>query len=348
MPTELVSGAAGSAWHSSSGNRVAVVGAGSLGLYLGGRLALAGHSVTLVLRPDSPGTLPGLRAEGDETWQLPVGAEASPGRVGIQRLGDALAPVDQVIVAVKSQDLAAVAPHLAALGQAGSDFIFLQNGIPWWWGGAAGQRSDPAGVLARTLAPEQVVAAVVYHAVERLAPGHIRLRRVADDRYVLGWPGDSRGGAEPAARLKRLAATWCRAGIPTALAGVGQPTLRGVVWDKLSGNAAFNPLCALTGLDLDQACALPSTRATLLAAMTEVARVADADGVAGAVSPADRLARAERLKGARPSMLQDRLAGRPLEIDALVGAVLDIAADYDVPTPVLSTLHACLQGLAVR
>ncbi|WP_211091291.1 ketopantoate reductase family protein [Pseudothauera rhizosphaerae] len=296
------------------GKSIAVLGGGSLGLYLAGRLALAGHRVTVALRPGTPAPS-GIVAEGDEQWSAAV-EYADIGRLR--------GPYAQVIVAVKSHDLPPLLPALAALGDGATEYVFLQNGIPWWWRGIAGDGLPRA---------RQVVGVVVQHSAERTAPGRIRVRRTAGDRYLCGRPDGSVDAA-----LESLAADWRHAGIPAETT----PALRRQVWTKLMGNATLNPLSAITGATVGELATEPATRAVLLAGMAEIARLAERDGAGVDNTPEQRVARSAEVGGVRTSMLQDRLAGRPLETEALLAAPIAIAEEYGEAVPVLRTLYGCL------
>lgn len=298
--------------------RVLVVGGGSLGLYLAGRLSLAGRAVTVAQRAGSAAPEGGIVAEGDEQWQAPA--------VSFTSADELRGSYAQVIVAVKSHDLAPLLPTLSALGDAATEYVFLQNGIPWWWRHADGEGAAPA--LART------VAVVVHHAVERTAPGRIRVRRAGGERYICGRPLAAPGDAA----LQALVAGWHQAGIPAEHAD----DIRGEVWAKLMGNATLNPLSAITGATIGELATAPATRAVLLAGMGEIARIAAAEGSALPSTPEARVRRAEQVGAVRTSMLQDRLAGRRLETEALLAAPIALAERHGLAVPVLQTLLGCL------
>lgn len=302
----------------SEQQRVAVIGGGSLGLFLAGHLSLAGQAVTVAQRQGSRIPEGGIFAEGDEQWQAAEVRYAS--------LETLEGPFDQVIVAVKSHDLPDILPRLAALGTAQTPYVFLQNGVPWWW---RYQDGDISG--APRLA--QIVAAVVYHAVERTAPGRIKVRRVSGDRYLL-----ARTDGHSDAGLDRLVSQWQQAGIPTEV----PRDIRAEVWTKLMGNATFNPMSAITGAGMSDMAKNPRVRDTLLAGMEEISRIAAREGVAIQVNPAARIQRAEEVGNTRTSMLQDRLAGRRLELDALLAAPIALAELHHEPVPVLKSLLASL------
>jgi 2-dehydropantoate 2-reductase len=299
--------------------RIAIIGPGSLGLYLAGRLSLAGHLVEVAgRRPQSDWQ--GVTAQGDEHWQAT--------EVGHVTLDELRGPYDQLIVAVKSQDVAGVLPRLAALGGPATEYSFLQNGVPWWWDGEA-------ALAAAGLWNEQVNAVIVHHAVERLSAGTIQVRRTARDRYICGRPA---GGED--APLRSLVAGWLAAGVPAECSS----DIRSEMWAKLMGNATLNPLSAITGATVGAMATMPETRDVLLAGMAEIARIAEAEGCAVLSTPEARVARAAEVGPVRTSMLQDRIAGRPLELEALLERPIHIARRHGVAVPVLRTLLGCLRG----
>jgi len=297
---------------------IAVIGGGSLGLFLAGHLSLAGKAVTVAQRSSTPIPEGGIIAEGDEHWQAPA--------VQYATLESLQGPFQQIIVAVKSHDLPEILPRLSALGDANSQYVFLQNGVPWWWRYQDGQIAG-APPLA------QIVAAVVYHAVERTAPGRIQVRRVQGDRYAIA---RTQGGSDTA--LAALISQWQQAGIPTELSA----DIRRDLWTKLMGNATLNPMSAITGGGMSDMASNPRVRAVLLAGMAEISRIAAHEGSILQVSPEARVKRAEEVGNTRTSMLQDRLAGRRLELDALLAAPIALAEAHGEPVPVLRTLLGSL------
>ncbi|MEE4465658.1 ketopantoate reductase C-terminal domain-containing protein, partial [Azotobacter chroococcum] len=158
------------------------------------------------------------------------------------------------------------------------------------------------------------MALVVQHAVERTAPGRIRVRRTGSDRYIC-----ARVQGEPDAPA--LVALWQAAGIPAE----SSADIRREVWTKLMSNATLNPLSAITGATVGELARTPRTRAVLLAGMAEIFRLAERDGHPLSMTPELRVRRAEEVGGTRTSMLQDRLAGRRLETEALLAAPIAIA-----------------------
>jgi 2-dehydropantoate 2-reductase len=309
--------------------KICVVGAGAIGGFLGTRLALdRSNQVSALARGAA---LVALRdhgwrlQEGGQTVQAPVALAADdPRELGAQ---------DLVIIAVKSPALTALAPTLAPLF--GPDTVILpaMNGVPWWFGvgvDAIGTRPletvDPGGVIAVALPVSRVVGSVVHAAVSSAAPG-IALHRM-DDCLIIGEPagGDS-------ARVERLAAIFGR-----GLKVRTSPRIRYDLWYKLWGNMTMNPVSALTGATLDRVLDDDLVRNFCSGAMREAAAVGACIGCDVQESPEDRHAVTRKLGSVKTSMLQDVEALRPLELDALVGAVREIGQRVGVRTPNIDAL----------
>ena len=313
--------------------KIGVVGAGAIGGLVGARLALAGEEVTLLDLPpvlDAIGRR-GLRlreANGEERAARPAALAASGAEAGEQEV---------VFLAVKAHQLPEVARHLPAMTGRRTTFVTLQNGLPWWYfqrhgGPFDGRRIaclDPEGRLASAVAAERILGCVAYPAAESAAPGVIR--HVAGDRFPLGELDGS-----PSERAEAVAALIARGGFRSRVL----EDIRGEVWLKAVGSAAFNPLSALTGLTLAELCARPDTRARALALMTEAQAVAAALGVTLRVPLEKRLEGAAAVGHHKPSMLQDLEAGRSLELDALVLAVVELGRLARVETPELERIWA--------
>jgi len=309
--------------------RVAVLGAGAIGAYVGARLAEGGSEVVLIARGAHLAAIRmgGLRvidADGERTMWLESTGEL-----------DAVTGADAVIVALKAHSLPAIAPALGSMLTPGTPTVWAQNGIPWWYfhghggplDGLALESVDPGGVIAASIPAEGVVGAVVHVAAELVAPGVVR--HVEGRRFSLCGPGEA------------ISAALRAGGLRAPLVG----DLRSEIWLKLLGNATFNPVTALSGATLGQLGELPEMRELLLDAFAEIERVAAALDVQLALSPQRRLEAGLAVGEHRTSMLQDRDAGRPLEHRALTGAVVEIAARLGVEVPRIQTLHACVEML---
>ena len=310
--------------------KICVVGAGAIGGFLGARLALEGSAEVSALARGA--TLVALRDHG---WRLQEGAELmrAPLALAVDDPRD-LGPQDLLLLAVKSPALPALAPTLAPLFGADTMVLPAMNGVPWWFSAGIdvlGTRPlesvDPGGVIARAIATTRVVGCVVHAAVSSGAPG-IAVHRMGRG-LIIGEPH----GAD-SSRVQQLAALFGRAGFEVHTS----TRIRYDIWYKLWGNMTMNPVSALTGATLDAVLDDELVRAFCSAAMREAAAIGARIGYDVHESPEDRHAVTRRLGAAKTSMLQDVEALRPLELDALVGAVREIGARVGVPTPSIDAL----------
>ena len=316
-----------------------VVGAGSIGGFVGAKLALAGEDVTLVARGAN---LQAIRAHGmrvimsDGTEHIAknVRTAATPAEAG---------PQDVVILGLKAHQVAPLAHDIAALCHENTLIIPMQNGIPWWYfqrhGGEFEGRVvtsvDPEGTLAAAVDPRRIVGCVVYPACELAAPGVVR--HIEGDRFPLG----ELDGAS-SERANAVSAAF-------ALAGLKAPILdniRAEIWLKLWGNLTFNPISALTHSTLVDICQFPLTRELASNMMREAQAVASRLGITFRVSLEKRIAGAERVGKHKTSMLQDVEGGRDPEIDALVGSVIEVGRIVGEPTPHIEAVYALVKLLA--
>ena len=310
--------------------RICVVGAGAIGGFLGTRLArVPGTQVSALARGT---TLVALRDHG---WRLQEGGALlqAPVALAVDE-PRALGPHDLLILAVKSPALPALAPTLAPL--LGADTIVLpaMNGVPWWFGAGIEplgpqplESIDPGGRIAAALPLFRVVGCVVHAAVSTAAPG-IATHRMGRE-LIIGEPG---GSESP--RLTALVQLFSAAGFEARASA----RIRYDIWYKLWGNMTMNPVSALTGATLDRVLDDELVRAFCSAAMREAAAVGARIGCAVHESPEDRHAVTRKLGAARTSMLQDVEALRPLELDALVGAVREIGGRVGIATPAIDAL----------
>lgn len=322
-----------------------IVGAGATGGFLGARLARAGEDVTLIARGPH---LAAMRARGVAVHSPDGDFVAHPACT------DDLAVVggaDVVFLTVKAHSLPALAPQLGPLLGPDTAVVTAQNGLPWWYferydGPLAGTRLesvDPGGVIAAAIPTRRVLGCVVYPATRLAEPGVIE--HIEGNRFTVAELDDQRSE-----RREAIAAALVRAGLKCP----GRTRLRHEIWLKLLGNVAFNPISALTRATLVDIARLPETRAVARAVMEEADQTARALGVALEISVEQRLAGAANVGAHKTSMLQDVETGRTLEIEALVGAVVELAALLNVPAPHLRTVYACtklldrtLRGVAV-
>lgn len=314
--------------------RIAVFGAGAIGLYLSSRLLDAGLPVTLIKRPGSTLPLPLTVEDGERSvvhTEFPVLAADQPNAH------------DFVIVTIKAQDLPAAWQQIHPwLGESGQ-LVVAHNGLPWWFrhrldADTVLRAADPDGRLLREIDLTRTIACVIHKSVDRIAPHHVRAFAVSGDRFIFGRPL-TRDESTADVAVDRLIAAFSAAGLNTG----ASDNIRSAIWDKLLGNVVLNPLSAISGLDMAALLADPGHYRTIVTGMREAQAVALANDLPPGRTPEERLARTARVAASghfRTSMLQDRSAGKPLELEPIVGAVLELARRRAVPTPTLDRLHA--------
>ena len=302
--------------------RVAVAGAGAIGGWVAAKLALAGN---VVMALTSRGSVERLQiSECGET------REAS-----LSRFDDA---ADVLFVAVKAPALPRVAPSLRPLIGHETMIVPMLNGVPWWFVEGEPLRSvDPDGAIAAALPFAQIIGCVVHASCSRPAADEIVVKHA--DKLIIGEPdGDT------SERLARLFALLDHAGLRPDQTN----NVRRSIWYKLWGNATINPLSALTRATCDLILADPECRAWMLEGMAELAKIGSAIGCPISESGEDRMAVTARLGAFKTSMLQDVEAGRPIELEALVGAPREIAARHGIATPALDRLYSVTRLMAER
>ena len=314
--------------------RIAVVGAGSIGGYLGARLALAGEEVTFIARGAN---LQAINAQGFRLIEEDGTEHVARSVRAVQKTGEA-GPQDFVLLALKAQQVGALAADVPAMFGAETAVVTLQNGIPWWYfhklGGEFDGRPvmsvDPDGAIAAAIPGERIIGSVVYPAAELVAPGVVRV--IEGNRFSLGEPDNGKS-----ARVQRISDALARAGFKAPVSS----DLRSEIWLKLWGNLTFNPVSALTHASLAAICRFPATRALAAEMMAEARTVAEKLGVRIRITIDKRIAGAESVGEHKTSMLQDVEHGRPLELDALLGAVIELARLTGTPTPHCDAVYAC-------
>jgi 2-dehydropantoate 2-reductase len=307
--------------------RFTVVGAGAIGAYVGACLARVGEDVTLVARGPHLRAMQerGVTVQGE--FSAPVDATDD-----LAAIGDA----DVVFVALKAYSLPVLAPRIAAYLTDGAATVWAQNGIPWW--AYQGLESvDPGAAIAAAIPRESVVGCVVYCSTEIVSPGVIR--HVEGNRFTIGEPD---GGVSD--RCRAIEAAFARGGLKAPVA----KDLRDQIWLKLVGNVAFNPITALTGTTLGELAGQPEVVEVVRAMFAECAAVADRLGVTFPVPLERRMQAGFAVGDHKTSMLQDLEAGKPLELDCLSGAVIELADRLGVEVPHVRTVHACAKLLAAR
>ncbi len=319
--------------------KIAIVGAGAIGAFVGLRLALAEQEVTFIARGAN---LEALRARGVRLVAADRSEESAPKVRATADYAEA-GPQDMVILAVKAHQVEAVAPQVPKLFGPETIVVTMQNGIPYWYffqhaGELAGTRIksvDPTGLISRNIPEQRVVGCVVYPAAELVAPGVVQ--HIEGDRFPVGEPDGS-----TSERVTRVSQCFEAAGLRSPIL----PDIRSEIWLKLWGNLSFNPISALSRATLAGICQYPPSRALAVAMMTEAQTVANKLGATFRVPLEKRVAGAERVGEHKTSMLQDVEAGRPLEIDALLGSVVELARLTDTPSPCLDTVFALTKLLA--
>ncbi len=319
--------------------KIAVVGAGAIGGYLGARLSLAGEDVTFIARNRNLEAINanGLRLIGED------GSESVARQVrAVDRYADA-GVQDAVLLTVKAHQVRDLLPDLRALFGPQTMVVTMINGVPWWYfhklAGPYEGRSlaslDPDGFIARHIEPERIIGSIVYPASELLAPGVVRV--VEGNRFSLGELDGSRSE-----RIERLAGAMMNAGFKSPVSR----DIRSELWVKLWGNLSFNPISALTHATLQDICRFAPTRALVVQMMREAQAVGEKLGVEFKVSVDRRIAGAEAIGAHKTSMLQDVEHGRALELEALVGAVVELGRISGTPTPLIEAIYATTSLLA--
>ncbi len=323
-------------------NKVAIVGAGAIGGWMGMHLARAGAQLSVLARGDTLTALQrnGLQLhQGGELHHMPVKASNDAAELGVQ---------DLVVISVKAPALASVAQQIGPL--IGQDTVVLtaMNGVPWWFlqgfGGPVQGQSlgtvDPQGTIARAIPAQHVIGGVVHASCSVDAPGVIRHH--FGDGLIVGEPS---GANTP--RVQALHALLQKAGFNATLS----PQIQKDIWFKLWGNMTVNPISALTGATSDRLLDDALVRGFMSRVMLEARAIGECIGIPIAQEPEDRHAITRKLGTFKTSMLQDVEAGKPVELDALVSAVRELGQMTGVATPFtdallgLSRLHARGLGL---
>lgn len=310
--------------------RVAVVGAGAIGGFIAAALARAGVSAAVVARGAHLAEIQrhGLRVRGD-LGAFNARVEASD---DLAQLGT----FDALLLTFKAHHWPQLLPQLKPFAATATTIVTLQNGLPFWYVREPPLRSvDPGGTIGRLFADDQVVGGVVHVSGEIVAPGEIR--QSGGLRYVLGAPGG--GSSEPVRRLVELFAS-------AGLAAEHDANIRATVWLKLVNNAALNSLSVLQRSTIKPLLADPGVRAHARSLMLEALQVGEAMKVVSGVDLDARIEYAARLNDVKTSTLQDYERGRPLELEPIVGAVIELAERLGVEVPLLKAAYAALKTSA--
>ena len=318
--------------------KLCIFGAGAIGGLLAAKLAAKGDvDVTVIARGPH---LAAMQANGLKLISDGVETVTHPRCVGS---AEEAGPQDYVVVTLKAHSLPGAAKQMQPLLGPDTAIVSAVNGIPWWYfykvpGSFEDRRVasvDPDGSLWDLLHPSRTIGCIVYPAAEVTAPGVID--HSYGDRFTLGEPDGTRSE-----RANALSAALVAAGFKAPV----RPRIRDEMWVKLWGNMAFNPLSALTGATLDILTGEPELRAVCRQMMLEGQAVAEKLGVKFAIDVDRRIAGGAEVGAHKTSMLQDLERGRPMEIDALLGSVVELAEALDLPAPTCRIVLALVRARA--
>ena len=318
--------------------RVCVVGAGAIGGLLGAKLSLAGQDVTLIARGPH---LAAIRENGLELIMDDGTELIANDCVATDDISQA-GPQDLVILAIKAHQIEPIAAELRSLFRDQTAVITVQNGIPWWYfqrhgGPFDGQRLaslDPSGIIEENIEAARIIGCIAYPAAEKTEPGVIR--HVEGNRFPLGELDESKSD-----RATSIAEAFTEAGFKSRVVS----DIRTQIWLKASGNAAFNPISAITGATLEQIARFPETRELAASMIREARQIAEKLGINFRHTIEQRLAGAEKVGAHKTSMLQDVEAGRTIELEALAGSVIELGQLTDTPTPSIDAVYALVKLL---
>ena len=317
--------------------RFLIAGAGAIGAYIGARMAQAGFDVTLFARGSH------LRAMQENGVRVKSADGDFVARPTIASSLEEVGRVDVLFLGVKAHALPQLAPQLTPVLGPETAVVSTQNGLPWWyfegfggeWEGIHLERVDPGGVISAAIDARSVIGSIIYFATEIPSPGEIQ--HIEGNRISLGEPDGSRSD-----RVRRIAEALIASGLRCPVT----TRIRHEIWVKVLGNASFNPVSALTRATLAQMVRDPGAASVIRNIMHEVEAVSQKLGMELPVSIEQRMAGAEKVGEHKTSMLQDLEAGRPLELEALVGAVVELGERVGLPMTVTRTVYNCTKLLA--
>ena len=316
--------------------KIAIVGAGAIGAFLGAKLALSGEDVYLIARGQH---LKEMQAYGVKVRSPEGDFDAHPTATDDY---ESIGPVDFVFLTVKAHSLTEIAPKLAPLLGPETAVVSAQNGIPWWYfqshggqfDGAPIESVDPGGIIANSIDPSRIIGCVIYPSTVIVQPGVIE--HIEGNRFSIG----ELDGVN-SERCKRVAQALISAGLRCPIRG----HIRHDLWVKLLGNVVFNPLSALTGATLEEMATQPEASDTVRAVMAEADAVAEALGMRLPLTIDQRIDGARKVGPHKTSMLQDLESGRPMELDSVVGVVIELGEKLGLPMPHTKTLYASVRLL---
>jgi 2-dehydropantoate 2-reductase len=318
--------------------KISVIGAGAIGGFLAARFAQHGHEVSILVRGKN---LQAVRANG-LILQNTDGSSYAAQVHASDKIAD-LGKQDVVILAMKAHQVAAVAADIHHLVGEETVIITAQNGVPWWYfqkhggiyDGKRIEAVDPDGSISAQLDNNRLIGTIVYPACDMPEPGVIR--HIEGNKFTLG---EIDGSDTP--RVRMLADLFRKAGFKTPVT----TDIRSEIWIKLWGNVCFNPISALTHATLVDICETPATRELAAKMMAEAQAIGEKLGVNFKVSIAQRIDGAANVGKHKTSMLQDIEAGRPIELEALVGSVIEMGRITSTPTPTIDAVYALTKLLS--
>ena len=317
--------------------KIAIVGAGAIGAFLGAKLALSGEDVYLIARGAH---LQAMQTHGVQVKSPEGDFEAHPNATDDY---ESVGPVDFVFLTVKAHSLTEIAPQIAPLLGPETAVVSAQNGIPWWYfhshggpfDGTAIESVDPGGVVAQAIDPSRIIGCIIYPSTVIVQPGVIE--HIEGNRFSIG---ELDGTSSD--RCKTLAAALIGAGLKAPI----RSRIRHDLWVKLLGNVVFNPMSALTGATLEEMATHPESSAIARAVMAETDEVAVALGIRLPLTIDQRMDGARKVGAHKTSMLQDVESGRPMELESVVGVVIELGEKLGLPMPHTRTLYSCTRLLS--
>jgi 2-dehydropantoate 2-reductase len=317
--------------------KVCIVGAGAIGGYMAVRIANAGHNVSVIARGPHLAAIKDrgmkLIEENDEFVAENLTATEFVGELG---------PMDVVLLALKAHQIVPIVNDMSVLLGPNTVIVTLQNGIPWWYfqnfaGDYANrvvETVDPGGLLFNSIDPNRLIGCIAYPATTISKPGVIQ--HIEGNRFPVGELSGMK-----TERVQMVSDLFAESGFKSRIID----DIRSEIWLKLWGNLTFNPISALTHSTLVDICQFPLTRQLAVAMMTEAQTVGERLGAHFRIPMEKRIAGAESVGKHKTSMLQDVEAGKPIEIESMLGAVIELAEVTGVQTPTLRAIYACVSLL---
>ena len=317
--------------------KVCIVGAGAIGGYMAVRIANAGHNVSVIARGPHLAAIKDrgmkLIEENDEFVAENLTATEFVGELG---------PMDVVLLALKAHQIVPIVNDMSVLLGPNTVIVTLQNGIPWWYfqnfsGDYANrvvETVDPGGFLFNSIDPDRLIGCIAYPATTISKPGVIQ--HIEGNRFPVGELSGMK-----TERVQMVSDLFAESGFKSRIID----DIRSEIWLKLWGNLTFNPISALTHSTLVDICQFPLTRQLAAKMMTEAQTVGERLGAHFRIPMEKRIAGAESVGKHKTSMLQDVEAGKPIEIESMLGAVIELAEVTGVQTPTLRAIYACVSLL---